>query len=241
MTVTGRLLCVGLLGITSVLYFGSLAATPLIDPSEGLHAETAREMLASGDWITPRFNGVRNLDKPPVFYWLMALNFRVLGPSEFAGRLWQVVAAMFLTGLLVLVGSWLYSERAGLIAGAAFALNPGVFLYARIIKPDLPFILCIMVALTGFIVAYVRGTRWPLVTFYFSLGLAALTKASSGPSGRWWRSRHSSRGRASCDRSPAGGRSLASRCSWRCPSPGTSSWRRGTPGFSGTRSWTTTS
>ena len=61
-----------LLFAAAVLFFAGLGRLPLLEPDEGRNAEVGREMLASGDWITPHFNGFVYLDKPAVYFWMVA-------------------------------------------------------------------------------------------------------------------------------------------------------------------------
>ena len=68
------------------LLLPGLGRAPFDDPGEGQHAEIAREAWASGDLLDLRLNGVRYFDKPPLLYWLIALDFRGWGPSEWAAR-----------------------------------------------------------------------------------------------------------------------------------------------------------
>ena len=77
---------VSAVGLAALLLAPGLGGAPLDDPGEGQHAEIAREMLG-GSWITPRLNGVRYFDKPPLLYWLTAAAFHRLGPTEGAARL----------------------------------------------------------------------------------------------------------------------------------------------------------
>ena len=68
-----------LLVLAGSLFFVGLGSLPLLEPDEGRNAEVAREMLASGDWITPHYDAFAYLDKPPVFFWLVASSFKVAG------------------------------------------------------------------------------------------------------------------------------------------------------------------
>lgn len=65
--------------IAAALLSGDLGRAPFVDPPEGLHAEIARKMVWSGDWITPHLDGIPYFDKPPLLYWLMAASFAALG------------------------------------------------------------------------------------------------------------------------------------------------------------------
>ena len=61
------------------IFLLGLGSPALYDPHESLYAEIAREMVLSGDWLTPHLNGTRYLDKPPLFYWLIALSYEAFG------------------------------------------------------------------------------------------------------------------------------------------------------------------
>jgi 4-amino-4-deoxy-L-arabinose transferase-like glycosyltransferase len=168
------LLAVGL------MYLLGLGAAPFLDPPEGFHAAVAQGMRASGDWITPRVDGVRYFDKPPLPYWLMALSFSLSGPTETAARLWPALSAIGIAAVTGRIGVMLGGPRVGLLAGLFVASNLGVFLFGRQVKPDLAFVLWLTLAFAGFVVAYRGLGRWGLAVFYAALGLAALTKDPFG-------------------------------------------------------------
>jgi len=65
--------------LLSLLWFAALNGRALIHPDEGRYAEIAREMALSGDFITPRLNGIKYFEKPPLQYWTTALAFKALG------------------------------------------------------------------------------------------------------------------------------------------------------------------
>ncbi|MEK6529937.1 MAG: glycosyltransferase family 39 protein, partial [candidate division NC10 bacterium] len=179
----GRGVLWGVALVAAVLFFMSLGQAPFVDPSEGMHAEIAREMGLRGDWVTPHFNGVRYFDKPPLLYWLQAAAFRVVGPSEWAARFWSALAALGVALLTARLGIVLGSPRLGLIAGLVVAANLELFLFARYVKPDLLFIFLILVAFTGFILAYRGAGRGALLFTYAALGLAVLAKDILGAVG----------------------------------------------------------
>ena len=78
-------------------FFWNLGKTGLVDETEPLFAEAARQMLVTGDWITPYFNEVPRFDKPPLIYWLMAIAYRTVGVNEWAARLPSAISAFVLT------------------------------------------------------------------------------------------------------------------------------------------------
>lgn len=99
-----------LLVIGCLVFFWNLGGTGLIDETEPLFVEAARQMTVTGDWITPFFNGVTRFDKPPLIYWLMAIAFSTFGVNEFAARLPSALAGFTLICLcfytLRFFGEW---------------------------------------------------------------------------------------------------------------------------------------
>ncbi|KAF0811310.1 Undecaprenyl phosphate-alpha-4-amino-4-deoxy-L-arabinose arabinosyl transferase [Andreprevotia sp. IGB-42] len=75
----------------AMLWFGTLGYRKLITPDEGRYVEIAREMLHSGDWLTPRLNGIKYFEKPALQYWATAGSFRLFGETDFAARLWPAL------------------------------------------------------------------------------------------------------------------------------------------------------
>jgi 4-amino-4-deoxy-L-arabinose transferase-like glycosyltransferase len=100
------LCAVGALLFLLALWFGTLDYRRLAEPDEGRYAEIAREMAATGDWITPRLDGLKYFEKPALQYWATAAAFRAFGESEGVARLWPA-----LTGLLAIFASWLAASR----------------------------------------------------------------------------------------------------------------------------------
>ncbi|NEO35953.1 MAG: glycosyltransferase family 39 protein [Moorea sp. SIOASIH] len=88
-----------LLLISWLAFLWNLGNIGLVDETEPLFAEAARQMTVTGDWITPYFNGETRFDKPPLIYWLMAIGYRLIGVNEWAVRLPSALSAIALTGL----------------------------------------------------------------------------------------------------------------------------------------------
>ncbi|MFP4575239.1 MAG: ArnT family glycosyltransferase, partial [Coleofasciculus sp.] len=89
----------GLAAICWVAFLWHLGSTGLVDETEPLFAEAARQMTVTGDWITPYFNGETRFDKPPLVYWLMAIGYHLIGVNEWAVRLPSAMSAIALTVL----------------------------------------------------------------------------------------------------------------------------------------------
>ena len=79
--------------LLGVLFGYGLGERALWSPDEGRYAEIPREMVVSGDYITPRLNGVKYFEKPPLFYWLQSISIRLFGVNEWSLRLWTAVLA----------------------------------------------------------------------------------------------------------------------------------------------------
>jgi 4-amino-4-deoxy-L-arabinose transferase-like glycosyltransferase len=96
---------------------GEIVAPRSRNPDEGRYAEIPREMMASGDWVTPRLNGVPYFEKPPLVYWAVAACEEVLGPSEWSLRLTPALFA--LAGILTAYGATrrIYGRDAGILGG----------------------------------------------------------------------------------------------------------------------------
>lgn len=179
-----RLIPLGVAAIAAALYLGGLGAAPLVDPPEGFHAEIARSMAAAGDWVTPRLNGVRYFDKPPLLYWLLSASFAVDGPTPFAARIWSALAAVGCAAVTARLGLLMGGPRVALLGGLMVVANLGMFLFGRLVKQDVLFILLITLAWAGFAAAYLgRGGRWGLALFYGALAAATLAKDMLGAVG----------------------------------------------------------
>ena len=136
------------LAAASVIFLGTLTSPPsLMDDVDAVNAALARNMIASGDWVSGRLNGVLYIDKAPLNYWLMALSYRVFGVHDWAARLPMALAAVFLCWVTFRFGSWAFSPRAGLWAGLALASSVGMFLFTRARLPDVALTLAVSASL----------------------------------------------------------------------------------------------
>jgi 4-amino-4-deoxy-L-arabinose transferase-like glycosyltransferase len=126
-----------LLALTAALLLFRLGSVPLIGPDEPRYARVAVEMHRAGSYLVPTLQGQPWLEKPPLYYWLAGLAFRILGETETAARLPSVLAALLLVASVVFFGVRLYGEEAGLHAGFVAATMPLVFAYGRAAAMDM--------------------------------------------------------------------------------------------------------
>jgi 4-amino-4-deoxy-L-arabinose transferase-like glycosyltransferase len=177
--------CVAALLLSGLLFslwrLGSLA---LFDLDEGGYAEIAREMIVLDDWIIPRLNFVRLLDKPPLLYWLTAGSFKLFGVSEFSARLPTALSIVGIMGLCAVVGKRFFGNLAGMLAAMIFATSAGLVIFetGRQLQPDILFTLFLTAALA----ALMFGDGMPqkregfFIAGYAAMALAVMTKGLIG-------------------------------------------------------------
>lgn len=193
-----------------LVFFYRLGSTGLLDETEPLFVEAARQMSVTGDWITPYFNGMTRFDKPPLIYWLMAIGFRTIGVNEFAARLPSAISGLLLTGfcfyVLKVTGvkrSANFTEQASAsrlnvtllpyLGAAIFALNLQSFFFGRLGYSDMLLSVCFGGSLFAFFLGYAQpdvSSAAPrnrfnsqtcyYLAFYSLMALAVLTKGPVG-------------------------------------------------------------
>ncbi len=138
-------------GLWLLLYFAALFAPPLLDDADATHASAARAMATTGDLVTLKVDGVRYLEKAPLPYWLAAASFRLFGYNTFAAHLPQAIAVL----LLMLLGHrWAnqaFGARTGFYTAISVMTSVGVFLFTRILIPEVWLALFLGAALFAFL------------------------------------------------------------------------------------------
>lgn len=173
-----------LIAIFGILFGFRLGSSPLANPDEGRYAEIPREMLASGDWITPRLDGVNYFEKPPLMYWITGASLKFFGPSEWSTRSGPALFAL-LGGLLTYAATRRQHGRgAGWAAAIVLGTSLLYFGLSRILILDMAVSVLMSAALFCFILgvgeAPGRRRRWLLYGLYASMALATLTKGLIG-------------------------------------------------------------
>ena len=121
----------------AAIYLGCILSPPsLMDDVDAVQAQIARNMLTSGDWVTARLDGIAYLEKSPLIYWLIAICYRIFGAFDWAARIPVALSAVALAWLTAAFGTWAFGRRAGFYAGLVMATGIGLFLFTRILIPD---------------------------------------------------------------------------------------------------------
>ncbi len=175
-----------------VLFGFRLGSHPLANPDEGRYAEIPREMLAAGDFVTPRLDGVRYFEKPPLVYWTVAACLAVFGSGEWSAR---AAPALFALGGVLLgyaAGRRLYGRAAGLLAALGLGTALLYFALARLLILDM----AVSVLMSATLFCFILGVgeplpsrdaapagnrrRWLFYGVYASAALATMAKGLIG-------------------------------------------------------------
>lgn len=166
------------------LFLFTLSWRPLSMPDEGRYPEIAREMLNTGDFITPRVNGALFLDKPPLYYWLQAASYQMFGVSSWSIRFFPALTgAGFCLGVYYFARRF-YDSRMAWLSAALMATNPLFFGASQYSNMDLEVAVWISASVLSFVTAVGEGLlptarRWFLFAYLFA-ALAILTKGLIG-------------------------------------------------------------
>jgi len=162
-------------------WFATMPWRPLLDPDEGRYAEIPREMVARGDWVTPRLNDLKYFEKPPLQYWATAAAYSVFGFSEWTARLWTVALGFLCLPMVLAWTARLYGARAGLGAFLVLAVSPYFELIGHLNLLDAGFSFWVAGSVFAFCLAQTspvgskaaRGWMW---TAWAAAALAVLSK-----------------------------------------------------------------
>ncbi len=167
--------------ILAAAWFATLQVRPMFDPDEGRYAEIPREMVTSGDWLTPRLDGLKYFEKPPLQYWATAAAYSVFGLSEWTSRLWTVGLAF---ACLPMVFGWtrrFYGLPAALAAVVALGVSPYFGIVGHLDLLDAGFTFWLTGAVFAFTLAQSsepgsRDERWWMMMAWLAAALAILSK-----------------------------------------------------------------
>jgi 4-amino-4-deoxy-L-arabinose transferase-like glycosyltransferase len=161
-----------------------LGNRPLSVPDEGRYVEIPREMVATGNYLTPRLDGVKYFEKPVLFYWLEAFSIKLFGLDEFTLRLWPALFGLLGCLAVAEAGARLFGRASGLLSGAILATSLLYYGMSRAIILDMPVSALLTASLLSFLVG-MHETPGPkrrlyLWGFYVFSALAVLTKGLIG-------------------------------------------------------------
>ena len=159
-----------------VIYFGSSFTPGLQDDADSTHAEAAREMSITHDYVTLKVNGNRYLEKAPLMYWLVSFSYTFFGVNEFTTHLPNLLAMLGLTVLSMIWARRAFGHRASIYAGMFIVTAAGYYLFTRILIPEAILSLFIACSFYCYLTALEDGRAWRWYGGYACLALAVLTK-----------------------------------------------------------------
>lgn len=167
-------------GLFMVLFY--IWAMPLIDPDEPRYASTARDMVQNGNWIVPHFNGAPRINKPPLFYWTVAVSYIIFGVNEFSSRLPSALAAIGTALVTYAWGKRFGGCKNGFWAAMALLASPLYFLVSRFCITDMLLSFFVCGSLYLFFVEYleVKKSNLRRLLFYFLVSMVFLVKGPVG-------------------------------------------------------------
>ncbi|MHB1022863.1 MAG: ArnT family glycosyltransferase [Acidobacteriaceae bacterium] len=167
--------------IFMAVYFGSLFSPSLLDDADATHADAARHVAITGNWVTLYVNGIRYLEKPPLPYWVTAIDYHIFGFNVFATHLPIAIAVLLLTLLARAWARRAYGERAATYAALGVLTSVGVFLFTRYFIPDVVLTLFLGISLYCFLLGLELRSPVLIYGIYVSLACAVLTKGLVAP------------------------------------------------------------
>jgi 4-amino-4-deoxy-L-arabinose transferase-like glycosyltransferase len=170
--------------IASVIYLSSVFSPPsLMDDTDAVEAQIGRNMLTSGDYVTARLDGVVYLEKTPLSWWVMDIFYKIFGFRDWAARLATALTAIALVWLTGAFANWAFGKLPGFYAGLVMATCVGLWLFTRILIPDVMLVFVIALAMWAFLRVFDEEETHPAAwawLFYVSLGLGLMLKSLIG-------------------------------------------------------------
>lgn len=176
---------VALLLVFTAIWFSTLDYRRLMHPDEGRYAEIPREMAASGDWITPRLNGIKYFEKPALQYWITAAAYSIFGVHEWTARSWPALSGFLGVLFIGYVGLRLGGSRLGLYSAAVLGSSAAYVLGAQVLTLDAGVTFWMSVGLGSLFIAQ-RDDATPgeergwMLAAWAALALAVLSKGLIG-------------------------------------------------------------
>jgi 4-amino-4-deoxy-L-arabinose transferase-like glycosyltransferase len=170
-----------LLLVFLAVHFAALFTPSLLDDADATHANAAQHMATSGDWVTLYVNGVRYLEKPPLPYWIVAIDYHIFGYNVFATHLPMALGVLACAMLAWLWARRAYGDRAAFYAALAILTSFGVFLWTRFFIPESILTFFIGLALYCFLTGLEDRKPARIYLMYAALAIAVLAKGLIAP------------------------------------------------------------
>ncbi len=135
----------------------SLSGRKLANPDEGRYSEIAREMAASNDFITPRLNGLKYFEKPPLQYWATAISFKLFGEGEFTARLYTALCGLGCVLLMAYVGWKVFDTETGLLSALVLLSAPYFAGMSKVVTLDMGLTFWMTLTIASFMLAMVSA------------------------------------------------------------------------------------
>jgi len=159
-----------------VLFFYGIGDYSLKEPDEGRYAEIPREMVELNDYTVPHMNYTRYFEKPPLFYWMVAVSYKLFGVSEWSFRLPNALSAFLCVLALYILSRRWFGEKTAFLSSLVLISSFGFFAMARTVTLDMHFTLWLFLSLLLFYGYFKEKKVLFLYLFYASLAFATLTK-----------------------------------------------------------------
>ncbi len=170
--------------LISVFFGFMLGSRPLSAPDEGRYTEIPREMALSQDYVTPRLNGVKYFEKPPLMYWLTSAAIKVAGVNEWTSRFWPALLGLLGCLSVYAFGARFFSRQAGIASALILSSNVLFYAHSRLMILDMGVTFFISLSLFAFLWATQVSSKTEqqiaLSIFFISAACSTLTKGLIG-------------------------------------------------------------
>ena len=178
-----KIFLVAIVLVWAAVYFSSIFRPPLMDDADTVHAEAAKEMVATHDWVTLHINeGFRYLEKAPFMYWAVAISFEIFGVHDWSARLPIALGNLAILLVVFRLGRRVYGEEAGFYSALILATGFGPFVFSRLLIPDMAVGLWLAIGFDLFLTSLEQEKPSPWVCWGIAatMALNVLTKGLIG-------------------------------------------------------------
>ncbi|MBZ0090783.1 MAG: glycosyltransferase family 39 protein [Sulfuricellaceae bacterium] len=181
----GRFALLLLVLFSIAVWFSNIEYRHLVKPDEGRYAEIPREMVASGNWLTPRLNNIKYFEKPAMQYWATAAAYEFFGEHAWTSRLWTTLTGLLGIVLAYFTAARLFGREAGFYSALVLGSSLLYVLIGHINTLDMGVTFFMSLGLSGFLLGQREGAtakesaRWMHIA-WAALALAVLSKGLMG-------------------------------------------------------------